>query len=97
VANEVHTPVVKLGARGSLILDGNEIVHVGIHPANAIDTTGAGDTYAAGFIHGWLRNWPLPRCADLGARLAALTVSQIGAVCRDKKAIAEALAISESA
>jgi sugar/nucleoside kinase (ribokinase family) len=97
VANVVHTPVVKLGARGSLILEDNEIIHVGIHKANAIDTTGAGDTYAAGFIHGWLRNWELPRCADLGARLASLTVSQIGAVCRDKQAIAAALAISELA
>ena len=95
VANFVHTPVVKLGARGSLILDGDEIIHVGIHKANAIDTTGAGDTFAAGFIHGWLRGWPLGRCADLGARLAALTVSQIGAVCRDREAIAAALALSE--
>ena len=97
VANAVHTPVVKLGARGSLILEENEIIHVGIHPTNAIDTTGAGDTYAAGFIHGWLRGWPLTRCADLGARLAALTVAQIGAVCRDKEAIAAALAVSEPA
>ncbi|MEC7242856.1 MAG: adenosine kinase [Myxococcota bacterium] len=97
VANHVHTPVVKLGSRGSLILQENEIIHVGIHAANAIDTTGAGDTYAAGFIHGWLRGWPLTRCADLGARLAALTVSQIGAVCRDRSAIAEALAVSEPA
>jgi sugar/nucleoside kinase (ribokinase family) len=97
VANVVHTPVVKLGVRGSLIIQDNEIVHVGIHKAKAIDTTGAGDTYAAGFIHGWLRGWPLPRCADLGARLAALTVSQIGAVCRDQEALSAALAISEPA
>lgn len=95
VANVVHTPVVKLGVRGSLIIEDKNIVHVGIHEANAIDTTGAGDTYAAGFIHGWLRDWPLHRCADLGARLASLTVSQIGAVCRDRDAISAALAISE--
>lgn len=95
VANHVHTPVVKLGSKGSLILQENEIIHVGIHPADAIDTTGAGDTYAAGFIHGWLRGWPLTRCADLGARLAALTVSQIGAVCRDQEAVSHALSVSE--
>ena len=95
VANAVHTPVVKLGAKGSLILEEREIIHVGIHPATAVDTTGAGDTYAAGFIHGWLRGWPLTHCADLGARLAALTVAQVGAVCRDREAIASALAASE--
>ena len=80
---------------GSLILDGNEIVHVGIHKAQTVDTTGAGDTYAAGFLHGWLRGWPLGRCADLGARLAALTVSQVGAVCRDQQAIHKALSLSD--
>lgn len=95
VANHVHTPVVKLGSKGSLVLQENEIIHVGIHPANAIDTTGAGDSYAAGFIHGWLRGWPLTRCADLGARLGALAVSQIGAVCRDQSAVSEALSVSE--
>ena len=95
IANVVHTPVVKLGAKGSLILDGSEIIHVGIHKAQAVDTTGAGDTYAAGFLHGWLRGWPLGHCADLGARLAALTVAQVGAVCRDQDAIAKALALSD--
>ena len=72
----MHTVVSRLeGLSGS---EENEIIHVGIHPADAIDTTGAVDSYAAGYIHGWLRGWPLTRCADLGARLGALAVSQIG-------------------
>jgi sugar/nucleoside kinase (ribokinase family) len=45
----------------------------------AIDTTGAGDYWAAGFLTGWLKKKPLKDCAAMGARLGAEIVQVIGA------------------
>ncbi len=45
----------------------------------AIDTTGAGDCWAAGFLAGWLRGLPLPAAAELGARCGAAVVQVMGA------------------
>ncbi len=92
----VATTVVKLGANGSLIRQGDEITRVGIHPATCIDTTGAGDAYAAGYLYGWVKGWSVPQCGDLGARMASLVVGQIGAVCREKATTREALGLAEA-
>ena len=49
--------VVKDGGAGSLIKrNGNEIEHIPVHRVDAIDTTGAGDMYAAGFLYGMISN-----------------------------------------
>lgn len=73
--------VVKGGAEGAwLARRGDGITHApavpGIRP---IDTTGAGDYWAAGFLTGWLRGKPLDTCAAWGARLGAEIVQVIGA------------------
>ncbi|MGB0418764.1 MAG: PfkB family carbohydrate kinase, partial [Opitutales bacterium] len=39
-----------------------------------VDTTAAGDLWAAGFLYGWLQQWPLSDCAQLGAQLGAEVV-----------------------
>jgi sugar/nucleoside kinase (ribokinase family) len=61
-----------------------------VFPVKVADTTGAGDAYAGGFLYGWLDGWPAERAGELGSRVAALTVSQVGAVCRDRGAVAAA-------
>ncbi len=87
-----ETVVVKLGKKGSLIRHKGETVRAGVQPVEAVDTTGAGDSYAAGFLYGYTRGWDAGRCADLAARVASLTVSQVGAVVRDRGAMEAAKA-----
>jgi len=89
LAGWTDTVVVKLGGRGSVVLHKGERYDIPVFPTKAIDTTGAGDTYAGGFLYGWLRGLPPARCGELGSRLAALTVGQVGAVVRDRAKIAE--------
>ena len=51
--------IVKLGERGSLIHADGSLIKVPPFPANALDTTGAGDIYAAGFLYGYCQGWEL--------------------------------------
>lgn len=72
--------VVKAGARGAWLARGTEVTHApALQGIRAVDTTGAGDYWAAGFLTGWLRGKPLEICADWGARLGAEVVQVIGA------------------
>ncbi|MDP2317311.1 MAG: adenosine kinase [Pseudomonadota bacterium] len=84
------TAVVKLGGNGSLVRQDGVTHRIPVFPVTVADTTGAGDAYAGGFLYGWLHGWPAERCGELGSRVAALTVSQVGAVCRNREAIATA-------
>ncbi len=86
------TAVVKLGGEGSLVRQGGLTHRIPVFPVKVADTTGAGDAYAGGFLYGWLHGWPVERAGELGSRVAALTVSQVGAVSRDRAAIAAARA-----
>jgi sugar/nucleoside kinase (ribokinase family) len=92
LAEWCEVAVVKLGGEGSLVRTKGQTYTVPVFRVPVADTTGAGDSYAGGFLYGWLRGWSPERCGELGSRVAALTVSQIGAVCRDRSAIAAALA-----
>ena len=86
------TAIVKLGGEGSLVRQGGVTHRIPVFPVKVADTTGAGDAYAGGFLHGWLNGWPAERAGELGSRVAALTVAQVGAVSRDRIAIAAARA-----
>lgn len=88
LAGWADTVVVKLGSQGSVVLQGGKRHEIAVYPAKVADTTGAGDTYAGGFLYGWLRGLPAEKCGELGSRLAALTVGQMGAVVRDRNQIA---------
>ncbi len=73
--------VVKLGARGSLIQAGGSTIRVPAHPvSHVVDTTGAGDAYAGGFLFALSRGLPLDRCGALASRVASEVVGQRGAV-----------------
>jgi len=80
----ITTTVVKVGKEGSLVRHAGEIYRIAIDPVQAIDTTGAGDAYAGGFLYGVSRGWPVERCAALASAVAAETVSQIGAVVKNR-------------
>lgn len=83
VAEVCDTVVMKLGSKGSIVVHKGERVEVGVFPVTAVDTTGAGDAYAAGFLYGYVHGWSAARSAELGARVASMTVGQLGAVVRD--------------
>lgn len=88
----VATTVVKLGGRGSIILDRGELHTIDIRRVKAVDTTGAGDAYAGGFLYGMVKGWSVARAGNLASHVAALTVSQIGATVKDKDLLAKAAA-----
>jgi len=70
--------IIKLGKKGSIICYENNLINVNAFSANAIDTTGAGDSYAAGFLYGVSNSWDLKKAGELGSLLAAKVVEQKG-------------------
>jgi sugar/nucleoside kinase (ribokinase family) len=70
--------VVKIGSEGSLVRSGNEEHILPAGPANAIDATGAGDLYAAGFLYAHACGLPLRRCGEIASQVAAKVVEVIG-------------------
>ena len=80
--------IVKLGKQGSLISDGTSITNVSSYPAQAIDTTGAGDSYAAGFLYGLCHGFDLETSGKLGSLLAAKVVEMMGVRIKDIDSIA---------
>lgn len=78
LAKDVEIAIVKTGAKGSWIQHGNQKVFVPALKVNCIDTTGAGDLYAAGFIYGLINNLPLDKCGEIGSILAAEVIKVIG-------------------
>ena len=79
IANNCEIAVVKIGSKGSLIKKGNETHKIGVINADCVDTTGAGDLYAAGFIFGLINNLPLNKCGEIGAILSGNVIEVIGA------------------
>lgn len=59
--------VVKIGPKGSLVARGAERYRIGTIDARPVDKTGAGDLYAAGFLHGFVRGLSLRQCGEMGA------------------------------
>lgn len=77
--------VVKIGKRGSLIQKGEEKASIGVIDVNPLDTTGAGDLYAAGFLYGLINDLSLEHCGHLGAILSGKIIEVIGATLDDTK------------
>jgi sugar/nucleoside kinase (ribokinase family) len=68
------------GARGSIVVGGENVHVVDAHPVDKLmDTTGAGDLYAAGFLFGLSRGLDLATCGRLGSLAAAEVISHVGA------------------
>ncbi|MBR5845759.1 MAG: adenosine kinase [Rikenellaceae bacterium] len=71
--------IVKIGMRGALIKQGGEVSHVGIMAAaKRVDTTGAGDFYAAGFMAGMCEGLSLRQCGTIGAITAGKVIEIVG-------------------
>lgn len=83
LASYVPTLAVKLGAQGGLARQGEKTVRAPSLPVRVVDTTGAGDSFDAGFLYGYLNAWPLERslrlacaCGSLSTRTAGGTTGQ---------------------
>ncbi len=77
--------IVKIGEYGSLVKKGTVKHEEGIIKVKPIDSTGAGDNYAAGFLYGLVNNWGLAKCARAGAILSGNVIEVIGATMDEKR------------
>lgn len=65
--------------KGSVVATGDDQYEIPAEPVpQVVDTTGAGDAYAAGFLHGYARGYDLPTCGRLGAVSASEVISHLG-------------------
>jgi sugar/nucleoside kinase (ribokinase family) len=78
LASYCKVAVVKTGASGSLIKMEQESYMVRAIEAESIDTTGAGDLYAAGFLHGYLNGMLPEQCGRIGSLLGGKVIETIG-------------------
>ena len=72
--------VVKLGEEGALAHDQTSLFRSSSIPVKVMDTVGAGDSFNAGFIYGYLKNWPVDRSLELGCICGALSTRQAGGI-----------------
>ena len=79
LAQECKIAVVKVGKAGSYVQEGDERYHVPAVCTNCIDSTGAGDYYAAGFLYGLVHGFDLNTCAQIGTMVAGRVCEVLGA------------------
>jgi ribokinase len=75
----VQIVAVKLGEKGCYVTNGEEKRTIPPYKVQAVDTTGAGDAFNAGFLYGLIHNKPLTECGQLGNYVAAQSVTKMGA------------------
>jgi sugar/nucleoside kinase (ribokinase family) len=78
LAKKSEIAVIKTGKDGSIIHDGKEMIKIDAMDVDCIDTTGAGDLYAAGFLYGLAKNASLDKCGYFGTLLASYVIQVIG-------------------
>ena len=86
IAKMCSIAIVKVGARGSLIRKGTEMVQVQAAPVEkVVDTTGAGDYFAAGFLYGLTCGYSLEKCGKIGSLLSKDVIQVVGTTLSKKK------------
>jgi len=78
LANRRTLTVAKLGSQGCAALEGDRFVAIPAFPVNPVDTTGAGDSFNAGFLHAWLRGKPLRVAMEFAAACGGLSTLASG-------------------
>ena len=78
LAQHCDIAVVKVGKEGSMVQSGDDYHFIKAWPAKPVDATGAGDTYAAGFMYALSLGMPLKVCGEIGSIIAAKVVEVIG-------------------
>lgn len=75
----VETAIVLIGERGCWVSHRGNVAHHSAFPVKAVDTTGAGDAFAAGFLYAYLQDHSMDVCAIYGALLGRAVVQVLGA------------------
>jgi len=78
LARHAGIVAVKRGVKGALGVYGDRVVEVPSPPVQVVDTVGAGDSFDAGFVYGFLQGWDLENCLRLGTTCGALTTEKPG-------------------
>src|SRR5690606_3177968 len=80
VREQVPIAAIPRGPQGSVIVTRDATYEIAAHPVDRkVDTTGAGDLYAAGFLYGYTHGFDLKTCGDLGSMAAAEVITHLGA------------------
>ncbi|MBP5412564.1 MAG: adenosine kinase [Bacteroidales bacterium] len=85
IAQQCNIAVVKVGKQGSWVQQGEHILHVDVYEAQRVDTTGAGDLYAAGFLAGYAQDKAIQQCALMGSYVSSMIVEVVGAKFSEQK------------
>ena len=83
LAGRCDIAVVKVGKEGAYVQQGTQRLHIPATVTSVIDTTGAGDFFAAGFLAGIAKGWELERCGKMGSFMAGEVIKIIGAELED--------------
>ncbi|MFO7842224.1 MAG: adenosine kinase [Bacteroidales bacterium] len=78
LAKESEIAVVKVGKNGSFVKSNDKVYKIAPFDANLIDTTGAGDLYASGFLYGLVNKMPLDKCGEIGSLCASKVIEVVG-------------------
>jgi sugar/nucleoside kinase (ribokinase family) len=79
LARKARVAVVKLGKDGAMVRRGDEVARASGQAVQPVDTIGAGDSFAAGFLAAWLRDLPLTAAVRIGCLCGAASVQVEGA------------------
>ena len=72
--------IITRGEKGAIAINGNEVVEINIQQnLKVVDLTGAGDLFAAGFLHGYINNMSTKKCLEKGTEMSSKVIQQIGA------------------
>ena len=72
--------IVTRGEKGAVAVNGDEVIECAVHKnLKIIDLTGAGDLFAAGFLHGYINNLSTKQCPEKGTEMSSKVIQQIGA------------------
>lgn len=85
ISELTEVAVVKVGSKGSMVKQADKIVVIDPVKATPLDTTGAGDVYASGFLYGWLQGLGFDKAGALGSLLAGTVIEVMGAKFEDEK------------
>jgi sugar/nucleoside kinase (ribokinase family) len=78
LAEQCEIVVVKIGSKGSLVKSNGKVYRIDPIKVNPVDTTGAGDLFASGFLYGLTNNFSLDKCGQIGSLCAGKVIEVIG-------------------
>ena len=84
IAGMVKIAVVKIGSEGSLVKSDGKVVKIEPQKVDVVDTTGAGDLFAAGFLYGYVNHLPFEEAGRIGTMLASKVITGYGAKLNEK-------------